>query len=1620
MVKNPRCLVLDLEVDTQHEHILHIGAISYQGNTCQQRSAFKSPFALQALAADCGFILGHNLFAHDLRILNQLESPFFKHAPHAIDTLPLSAWLFAEYPYHHLVKDYHLLPHLPPDPVKDADNCWQVFQDALARYLSWPLHKQSLYYHLLSSQAAFAGFFAYLEAMDSLHFDTQSCTTPADLIQAQFQPRICSEVALNPWIEKEPIALAYALALIDTINVHSIHPPWVMHQYPQVSQILWALRGTPCHHPPCSYCNTQLSPRTQLKQWFEFDDFRLQGGQDLQHQAVQAALDQEALMVMFPTGGGKSLSFQLPALIQGEATRSLTVVISPLVALIKDQIDNLEQRFGIRQVASLNGLQSQVERHRNIEAVRSGRAHLLYIAPETLRSRTLRRLLLSRHLARFVIDEAHCFSAWGHDLRVDYQYIGPYMRDLQARKGDGRTLPVSCLTATAKPQVFKDIQTYFQQHLDLSLRTLQASVQRDNLHFEVFRVQQEHEKDLLVLNRLKTRSGPAIVFVATTKKAETLAQKLTVSLGVPVAYFHGKLDPQLKTTVQADFLQGRTDIIVTTSAFGMGVDKDNIHLVIHYHMPGALEAYLQEAGRAGRNPDIHAHCCLLVSEQDINQQFELLRYGKISKKEIEQLWSALRQEGENHLQRSARELALAAKWSEDHPALFTRVRAALAVLEQRGFIARDLNVSTHILNYFTARAVEDINRQLAQSSVLTTENDRLTAKRIFQFLLTQSALKRAEHQSDDFVDFERLCEHLNLDKETVVRLIHSLREMQLLQDSAQAHVTLMYGRKIYTDTLLKMRHYTHILPHLLTLLTPKSQTDAVLHVDLRALSVGIYDQGYIDSDYVSLRRLFELWEAQGLVQLRRQPHNPYVYHLTLTHHWQHLQQAAEAHLQFLNAICDVLYQRGKTAKVKTVAYTLDDLKQDLGLLYGEQRLNDYDQALRQLHHLEVLRLESGLMLFYNRFDLQRLKSSRDRFTKADYQALEAHYIHKVQQIHIMQAYTERMAQDPGQGQAFISDYFAMPFDSFLQHHFPDKTTRENLSRPLTAQQHHRILGELSEAQQAVIEDKKSRAILIAAGPGSGKTRVLVHKVASLLLQEDVQPEQFLMLTFSRPAALEIKQRLAALVGSVAYHLDVFTFHSYAFRLFERKGQLDESEHILDRATQALQQQALPGRGVKHKAFLMIDEYQDVSEKEYAFIQAIMQEADNPRLMVVGDDDQNLYTFRGASVAYMQAFERDYTAQAYYLLDNYRSSPEIVTFAQQLTGQIRQRQKQEQVLHAIHKTPGIVRIHDYHGQHIAAGLLKELKAVIHPEMSTAVLTATNHESLLVQSLLRAEGVSTRLIADVKHFQLKNLLEIRLLSHYLTVYEETDHRLLTDHSWTEALQQVHTQCKGSLNLKLLHDIVALFKRSHPPPHAMVRADWLEFLDELRLEDFTRAAQGEVLISTMHKAKGKEFDHVFVLAERLTLQHDSQWRQLYVACTRAKSFLSLHHNQPALRALSTQADTFEHPWQGQAPQTLYLSCGLKDIHLGSIKGQQKAIQALIAGTPLSIQEMTLHAPGLRLPFSRRLSQDLKTKYVAQGYRLSKAQVRYVVVWYDPQTQKQYRVPLPELQLRRITGAD
>ena len=261
-------------------------------------------------------------------------------------------------------------------------------------------------------------------------------------------------------VRQHPCELAYALALIATTDYRSITPGWVLHNYPGVEFVIKLLRHASCNEG-CVYCNSQLDVLHNLKAFFGYGRFRTYEGEPLQEQAAQAAVKGKSLLAIFPTGGGKSLTFQLPALMAGRSVHGLTVVISPLQSLMKDQVDNLADR-GITDAVTINGLLDPITRSLSIQRVQDGEASLLYISPEMLRSKTIERILMGRHVVRFVIDEAHCFSSWGQDFRVDYLYIGKFISEYQQKKKCKGPIPVSCFTATAKQKVVQDICDYFK------------------------------------------------------------------------------------------------------------------------------------------------------------------------------------------------------------------------------------------------------------------------------------------------------------------------------------------------------------------------------------------------------------------------------------------------------------------------------------------------------------------------------------------------------------------------------------------------------------------------------------------------------------------------------------------------------------------------------------------------------------------------------------------------------------------------------------------------------------------------------------------------------------------------------------------------------------------------------------------------------------------------------------------------------------------------------------------------------------------------------------------------------------------------------------------------------
>lgn len=290
-----------------------------------------------------------------------------------------------------------------------------------------------------------------------------------------------------------------------------------------------------------------------------------------------------------PTGSGKSIGFQLPALL----LEGLTLVVSPLIALMKDQVDELVRK-GIR-AAALNSGQGRDENQAAIRAARGRELDLLYVAPERFASEGFARLVQETPLARFAVDEAHCVSEWGHDFRTDYLRL----RDAAAwgRRADGRPgrPPILAFTATATPEVRADIVTLLGLE---SPRVFVSGFDRPNLYPEVIRVSGAIEKRRLLPELV--RHQRALVYAATRKSAERAAEALAEA-GIVAAAYHAGLEDAERTRVQDGFASGQIPVVCATNAFGMGIDRPDVDAVIHFEIPGSLEAYYQEIGRAGRD-----------------------------------------------------------------------------------------------------------------------------------------------------------------------------------------------------------------------------------------------------------------------------------------------------------------------------------------------------------------------------------------------------------------------------------------------------------------------------------------------------------------------------------------------------------------------------------------------------------------------------------------------------------------------------------------------------------------------------------------------------------------------------------------------------------------------------------------------------------------------------------------------------------------------------------------------------------------------------------------------------------------------------------------------------------
>ena len=720
----------------------------------------------------------------------------------------------------------------------------------------------------------------------------------------------------------------------------------------------------------------------------------------------------------------------------------------------------------------------------------------------------------------------------------------------------------------------------------------------------------------------------------------------------------------------------------------------------------------------------------------------------------------------------------------------------------------------------------------------------------------------------------------------------------------------------------------------------------------------------------------------------------------------------------------------------SVVELLNDLKssnQSLFSDFSSLQLEDVEEALLYLSKIGAMKLEGGFLVLYNAMAIKRIKEPRLHYKQEDYRMLNEFYKQKIQQIHIVGEYANLMVRDYDAALQYVQDYFQMDYHCFISKYFKGNRETE-IERNVTPSKYKKLFGILSKRQKEIIDDHESRCIVVAAGPGSGKTRVLVHKLASLLLLEDVKHEQLLMLTFSRAAATEFKQRLMQLIGNAAHFVEIKTFHSYCFDLLGRVGNLDEAGDVVKQAAEMINNGEVEPNRIS-KTVLVIDEAQDMSKDDYALVSALMKANEEMRVIAVGDDDQNIYEFRGSNSRYLYELTQTEHSRFIEMTENYRSLRHIVDAANDFARNIRQRIKSTPII-SMSQEDGEVRIvkHPYEIQEkkvymyqpiledvtrlLRSNASKEADASSRKKNETiSILTQTNEEAVIMLALLHCHGIKAKLVQSMDGLRFWNLAEVRyFLKKIDQGIKETKSPIIPDDIWEAAKQQTFQKYATSQALPYLRRSLQIFEQTN---RAKYYSDLREFVFESSVEDFCDISKSDIVVSTIHKAKGHEFDHVLMLLTHPEHPTDDILRRYYVGMTRAKRTLTIHTNGNLFDSLKSA----QYLYDAQAydePNEIVLQLSHKDVNLGFSKPHKDAILCLRSGMPLTYHDHCLCLPSTGRDIAQ-LSIKMKEKlgkWELKGYKVTAARIRFIVAWKSkdaPRDEKESAIVLADLVMKK-----
>ena len=419
-----------------------------------------------------------------------------------------------------------------------------------------------------------------------------------------------------------------------------------------------------------------------LQQHFGYSEFRSPQGEIIDH-----VLQGKHSLIIMPTGSGKSLCFQIPAILfaanRDDSSHPLTLVLSPLIALMKDQVDTLQAK-GIA-ATFINSSLSRREREKRYAAIARGDYCLLYVTPERFRKPEFLDVIAKRDIKLLAVDEAHCISEWGHDFRPDYTRVSEF----RAMIGNPVTM---ALTATATPDVQRDIVSQLGLQPG-DMKMFHEGIDRPNLDLRVEEVWEADEKQEAMQNvfdRWLTAEikGSGIVYFTLIRTLVEFSERLQAE-GIDHVCYHGDLDRHFRRSIQEDFMAGRSRLVLATNAFGMGVDKEDIRFVVHADIPGSMESYYQEIGRAGRDGK-PSECTLLYDQRDLNTQIEFIRWTNPDAEFCERVF--------HHLTHSTEQIrAFGIEWLRerlcDRQRHDRRVETVLALLQRYGVIEDENDLS---------------------------------------------------------------------------------------------------------------------------------------------------------------------------------------------------------------------------------------------------------------------------------------------------------------------------------------------------------------------------------------------------------------------------------------------------------------------------------------------------------------------------------------------------------------------------------------------------------------------------------------------------------------------------------------------------------------------------------------------------------------------------------------------------------------------------------------------------------------------------------------------------------------------------------------------------------------